>query len=426
MSPKSVWEDGRFKTEAAGLLLAVAMVLTLLLLRAAGTEDVQAFLAWAKLAQQHGLVNGYRVMVDRWPETYFGHHWELRGGEYPPLGFAWLYLVATLADIIGVSHLLMFKAAVLVFSFASTLMVGLYSRSLALAAAFQGATMLIATGLGYTDVVTAPFLIGTLWAVRVDRPVLGYILFVFGILIKWQLLLIAPFLLLHVLRVSDWSSVKRALTRPPFWQLASVTAGAILGIGAIFGDAPLQAFLCALRHPFLSGTALNVPWIATLFVRIVQSPDFSIGDELNYVELPMPMLLPFKLVFFGLLAWILRRFLRVERSFENCLLFSVLGVVTYGVWNSAVHENHWFVALVPAFLLAGTVSGTAARWVCLLIAAMLNVNLFVFYGVTGQEVISRSVGIDLSVVLALLYAAMWLSLLRYVWSVRQSCSAISR
>jgi len=256
--------------------------------------------------------------------------------------------------------------------------------------------------------------------------VLGYILFVIGVLIKWQLLLITPFLLPHVLRVSDWSSVKQALTRPSFWQLASVTVGAILGVGAIFGDAPLHAFLYALRHPFLSGTALNVPWIATLFVRIVQSPDFSIGDELNYVELPLPMLLPFKLVFFGLLAWILRRFLHVERSFDNCLLFSVLGVVTYGIWNSAVHENHWFVALVPAFLLAGTVSGAAARWVCLLIAAMLNVNLFVFYGVTGQEVISRSVGIDLSVVLALLYMAMWLSLLRCVWAVRQSCSVISR
>ena len=418
MSSGSAWEVGRFKTEAAGLLLAVAMVLTLLLVRSAGTEDVEAFLAWAKLAQQHGLVNGYRVMVDRWPETYLGHHWELRGGEYPPLGFAWFYLVVTLADIIGVSHLLMFKAAILVFSFASTLTVWLFSRSLPLAAAFQGATMLIATGLGYTDVVTAPFLIGALWAVREDRPVLGYVLFIIGVLIKWQLLLITPFLLLHVLQLTDWRSVGRALTQPRFWQLTGVTAGAILGIGAIFGDSPLVAFLYALRHPFLSGNALNLPWIATLFVRILHSPSFSLSDELTYVELSMPMLLPFKLVFFGLLAWILQQFLRVERSFANSLLFSVLGVVTYGVWNSAVHENHWFVALVPAFLLVGTVRDEATRWVCLVVAVMLNVNLFVFYGITGEEVISRSVGIDLSVVLALLYLAMWLSLVRYVWSIR--------
>ena len=71
---------------------------------------------------------------------------------------------------------------------------------------------------------------------------------------------------------------------------------------------------------------------------------------------------------------------------------------------------HWFYAVLPAFILAGHAKDCSARWVCLLAAVMLNVNLFVFYGITGHTVIARTVGIDLSVILALLYGAIWLVL----------------
>jgi hypothetical protein len=106
-------------------------------------------------------------------------------------------------------------------------------------------------------------------------------------------------------------------------------------------------------------------------------------------------------------------------------LFSVVGVVTYGVWNSAVHENHWFIALVPAFVLVGTTRDPAARWIAVLVAVMFNVNLFVFYGVTGQEVIARTVGIDLSVILALIYVAIWLLLFCHAWSVRPAKTPVA-
>ena len=411
-------EDAHFERHAAGLLLAVAIIITLLLVWAPGTGDVQVFLRWQALAQQYGVVDGYRAMVDRWPETVLQRHGEAGGGEYPPLGFTWLFAIAKLADVVGVSHFAMFKAAILVCSFTTTLMVWLFCRSLPLAAAYQGATILVTTGLGYMDTVAAPFLIGSLWAVGKERRVWGITLFIVGSLIKWQLLLLGPFLLLHVLEISHWRSARQALRRPLFWQLLAITAIALLLTGAIFGSSPLRAFLYALQHPFLSGDALNIPWIATLLFHLLSSPGFSIGDEVLHVYAPMSLLLPFKLVFFVLLICILLRYLRIERSFANLLLFSTLGVVTYGVWNSAVHENHWFVALIPAFLFAGMTGRSSARWMCLLVSVMLNANLFVFYGITGQQLIERNVGVDLSVVLATLYAAMWLIMMRYAWSVR--------
>jgi len=128
-------------------------------------------------------------------------------------------------------------------------------------------------------------------------------------------------------------------------------------------------------------------------------------------------LLPYKLVFFLLFVVILLRFIRAERTFANCLLFAALGVVTYGVWNFAVHENHWFIALVPAMMLAGYANDSASRWIAILIGVMFNVNLFVFYGITGEPVIGRTIGVDLSLVLALIFIAIWGLLCWHAWSV---------
>lgn len=408
--------ESRFEKSAASLVLAMVLVLSVMLLWAPGTSDVEMFLIWGSLGQQHGLVGGYQVMVDHWPDTVLGGDRLAGGGEYPPLGFAWLYVVCQLADLVGTSHFLMFKLGLLAFSFVSTGMLWLMFRSIALAAAFQGAIMLSAAGLGYTDVVPAPFIIGALWAFRDDRPVLGFVLLLTSVLLKWQPLIIAPFLLLYMLEISDLRSIATAACRPTTWLLGAVIGVIVLSVFVVFGAAPLSAFLWALRHPFLSANALNVAWLATFLGELLYSPQLAAGSDVAYVVLPPPYLLPFKLIFFILFAVVVLRFIRTERTFSNCLLFSILGVVTYGVWNSAVHENHWFIALVPAFILAGDARTPAARWIAVLVGVMFNVNLFVFYGITGQPVIARTVGIDLSVALSLVFVAIWFVLLRHAWS----------
>jgi hypothetical protein len=406
----------RFDEPAAILLLAITLVLTVLLIRAAGTSDVGMFLIWGSLGQQHGLVDGYKAMVDHWPDTVIGGNTAAGGGEYPPLGFAWLYLVCQLADLIAISHFLAFKIALLVFSFASTGMMWLLFRDVALAATFQAATML-SFSLGYMDVVPAPFLTGALWAIGNERPVLGFVLLLASILLKWQPLIIVPFLLIHMLRISDFRSLGRALVAPLAWQLLGVLLVTVACVWTVFGEQPLRAFLWALKHPFLSGNTLNIAWLATYVWQLLYTPGFAPGDQFSYVVLTPGELLPYKLVFFLFFIIIMLRFIRVERTFGNCLLFAALGVVTYGVWNSAVHENHWFIALVPAMMLAGYAKDSASRWIAILIAVMFNVNLFVFYGITGDPVIARTIGVDLTLVLALIFTAIWGLLFWYAWSV---------
>jgi hypothetical protein len=415
---KSAMDQGQLKHLAAALVLTITLVISTLLVRAAGAGDLFAFLRWGSLGQEYGLVQGYKVMVDRWPESILGGNWSAGGGDYPPLGFAWLYLLSNLADtVLGGHHYMALKTALLGFSFISTGMIWLVSGNVALAAAYQAATILSSTGLGYTDVVMAPFLIGALWAIQKGRPVLGFILFLISILFKWTPLVIAPFLLLHVLDISDFRSIGRALIKPLTWQLCAAFLIAVLCVGAIFGASPVQAFHLSLLQPYLSGNALNLPWAATFVARLLFYPDFGIGKELPIIVWPPAYLLPFRLIFFAFFGLIVLRFLRVERTFANCLLFSTVGALTYGVWNSAVHENHWFIALVPAFFLVIEANDSSARWISILVAVMLNVNLFIFYGIVGKEVISRVVGFDLSVILALLYGAIWFLVVSYAWSI---------
>jgi hypothetical protein len=63
---------------------------------------------------------------------------------------------------------------------------------------------------------------------------------------------------------------------------------------------------------------------------------------------------------------------------------------------------------------------TREHWaIVTVLAVMFNVNMFVFYGVTGTKLQSPVVGVDLSGVLAMLYAVAWLLLVMYAWEVTQ-------
>jgi len=417
MVSRSALDQSLFEKFSAALLLVITLLLAVLLVKAPGTSDLEMFLTWGTLAQDHGLVGGYEVMVDKWPETVLGGDRSAGGGEYPPLGFAWIYVVCELADVFGVPHFLAFKLALLASGYVSTGMMWCFSRSIAIAAVYQGAIVLSASGLGYTDVVAAPLLIGALWAIRDERPVFGSILFLVSVLLKWQALVIAPFLLIHMLRISDLPSTARLFFRPLTFQLVAVGVLAALCTGAIFGTYPPRAFLSALRHPYLSANTLNMPWVATFALRLLGSPDYAVWKEVTFLALPVPYLLPFKAIFFILFGFVLARYIHVAKTFSHCMFFCVLGVVTYGVWNSAVHENHWFIAMVPAFLLASESRAWPERWIVILVAVMFNVNLFVFYGITGREVVARTVGLDLSVPLALVFTTVWLLFLWHGLSI---------
>jgi hypothetical protein len=170
-----------------------------------------------------------------------------------------------------------------------------------------------------------------------------------------------------------------------------------------------------MNHPVLSGNALNLPWVAGFFYKLLFFPSFSRQDELMYSMLPSIYLMPVKVIFWIVFGAVFVRAVRSEKTFTNCLLFSIVGFMTYVIWSPGVHENHLFVPVILAYMLM-LHERTREHWaIVTILAVMSNVNMFVFYGVTGTELQSRVVGVDLSVILAILYAVAWLLLTVYAW-----------
>ena len=386
---------------------------SLILLPSPGTIDVDTFLHWGDEIHRSGFRAGYAAIVSRWEATFLGQDWGQRGGEYPPIGFALLGLNAAIADVLQVSHLLVFKTSLFVFALAATAAIWAVTRSLAVAAAFHAITMLATAGLGYTDMMTAPFIIAALAAARAERPIGAVLCFACAALVKWQVLLLAPFLAIHLLRIDSFASLLRLPRSPLAWRLVALVAAIAAVTTAIFGTTTWIAFQNATRHPFLSGNALNLPWLLTYPLRLLRDPSFHrFGDEMYFVFLPADELRPIRMVFGLILLVTLYTYMRAPKTYANMLFFMVLGVLTYGTWNTAVHENHWFVAVIPALLLAHETRMPRHQALAALVAAMLNINLFVFYGITGTALTSHVVGIDLTLVLAALFAGAWLVVFR--------------
>ncbi len=283
------------------------------------------------------------------------------------------------------------------------------------AAAFGAAALLNGPALGYLDIFFAPWLIAGFWALQSGRPLLGAALLLTAGLVKWQPMLDLPFVLIHLLEISGPESAVAAVRRGLFWRLAALGGAVALSLLAVFGFWPVQAFLYALNHPWFSGNALNLPWLEAFVLKVLFHPTFTFGTEMHPPAPPAIFQVPVKVVFWAVFGGILWRAARAEKSLGNCLLLSVLGAATYCTLNTGVHENHWFLPMLLAFSLVVLDPSGANRTIALLMAVLLNVNMFLFYGVTGEREASPVLGLDLSVPLAALYVLCWSALAFYAW-----------
>ena len=400
---------------AMGLvLLLLTVTLSLMMLRSPGTSDVSTVLNWADILYQNGLIRGYSEVIS-----------DLHT-EYPPISHTMLYIARALGDTVGLSPLGSFKVIILAFQLMSAGIILVLSGSYWVAAAFNASIFLSGVGLGYQDVWFAPPLILAFWAFRAGRDVLGTALFLIACLTKWQPLIVAPFIAVYLFDISNFRSCRDVLGRRLFWQLAILIAMTIALLLLIFGLSPVRSLWHGMNHPFWSGNALNLPWVGEFIYKLRFSSAFSRQDELPALMLPSIYLIPLKIGFWIVFIAIVIRAMRSKKTFKNCLLFSIIGFVTYTIWNSGVHENHLFVAVILAYMLM-LHERTREHWaIVTILAVMFNVNMFVFYGVTGTRLQSPVVGIDLSGVLAMLYVVVWLLLVVYVWGLKGESTNVEK
>jgi multisubunit Na+/H+ antiporter MnhF subunit len=181
-----------------------------------------------------------------------------------------------------------------------------------------------------------------------------------------------------------------------------------------------RAFAKSLGHRVLSGDTLNLPWLATwLYQGFNQGVAGLTGQVASIPSAPLWLRLPFKLVFGWQFLVLLYRYVNGQACAERTLAYSLVGFLAYVTLSSGVHENHWFL---PSFLAIALLQ-YGHRWLrpAAAVGIVANLNLLLFYGITGHGLeFTRVVGIDVTVGLAAAVVAVYFWMARVVRRMDQT------
>jgi hypothetical protein len=384
-------------------LLLLLVILSCLLVSSRGTLDVHTWERWTQDFMLHGPRAGYAISQT----------------DYPPLMAFVFYLFTRCLSTIGVGSFLAIKLAVLVFEFLAAAMIFCWTNSYRTCAFFLAAFFLDAVLLGYSDVILGFFLLATFFAALRNQLLLTSLASVIAIFIKWQALIVMPFLLVFVL--SRQESLWKIL-----WQGAIPALGLTTLIVVWFDPQRLWFTLhWAVHHAWLSANAENFPWLLTWAYRTFSPEIFGglIQGEITYIATnhPPPVFLLSRAVFLLCYVLALLAFLRSRQQPLQLLQYSLLGYLVYFVFNLGVHENHLFLAVILSILLAD--HDTRWRTLAVYLAIAFNLNLLFSYGLTGHASLPHVLfqTVDISIICALLNTAVCIALCDY-WIIKRSAA----
>ena len=352
------------------IVFLLMLLLSLVFLNSHGTSDMEIWLQWAENADNLGVVAGF----------------EANQADYPPITTAILLDVVRLGQVLELPALTAIKLSIILFLCLTSLVCWLWTKDVGVTLLMHLALLLNSAALAYVDIYFAPALVLALWALKQRKLLLFTLCFSVACLTKWQPLIIAPFILLYILDVKQWSDWKRIDVKNLALSVVLPAAALVGLILLIFGAGPVwEAFRASASHDYLSGNALNANWIYTHFIRLFSPEQFGglVNKQASYIvtDSTQIQLVP-RLIFILFYALTLAVFYRREKSFENTLLFSILGFLAYYTFNIGVHENHLFLVTILAVLLLWV---NKAHWPEVLVLILINnINLFTFYGINGE------------------------------------------
>jgi hypothetical protein len=388
------------------MLAALALLLAWLWLPAPGTTDVPIFLRWAAAAA---------ISARASFETFYTL-------GYPPLGFVFLSGAAWLGQALHTDLFTGYKLSLLLCLVLTSGLFWLWTRHFYLSLGLFLALLPNAMAYGYTDIYFATLFVGALWALYHNKLALFTLLYGGACLVKWQPLVLAPFVALYLLTPPPRADAQPQRARQQARRLGGrvLLPAALLALGtlAIFGKPVLAALATGLSNNFLSGQALNLNWIVTWGIRKLDPRWFGGLTDGLIVPIDTPdwhALLWSKVLFWLAFLPTVLAFGLSRKTYDDLILFGLGGYLTYFMLNTGVHENHLFLAVILAAVLAWRQSAhllTFATW-----ALVANVNMFIFYGADGSGLpFSRVVGLDLSLLVAAVAVALFAAYY-YEWIV---------
>jgi hypothetical protein len=382
-------------------LILLEMLFALVVLRSPGTTDASNFfLVWTERALKDGLIGSYGLITD----------------DYPPFSSVILVAAAKMGALFSVDVFLSFKLSLVAALLCTTICFWAWTLDAVLTGVLAFSLYFNGVALGYIDTYWAPAFILSLWALQKRKIALFSGLFALCSLIKWQPLIVGPFLVLHALSIPGESGRSARMLLKRWLELAAPAGAVVLGAGIVFGFRTMVASLDhALNQELLSGDALNFNWLLTWFFEAAH-PEWYGGMTNGIVKAIIidPSLgwaTGIKLIFVSFYLAALWRLFRSRASFAAAIECSLVGYLCYFTFNIGVHENHLFLATILAVMAAALLPGKA--WRATLIVAASNLNLIAFYGFTGSPLsFSPVVGIDVSI----LFSAVNVLLFLFLWS----------
>jgi hypothetical protein len=377
---------------ATWLVLVSTLAGYMLLINAPGTPDVPGFwMYWISLIRDHGLIRGYA----------------LAASDYLPGTFVALAAIRALADAIGLSTFIALKLGIILAAWTGALIYWAWSRNLQSTTALLLALVINSAAHAYLDAFYLPPLLLMFWSLHAGRWFAAGLCLGLALSIKWQPLLIAPFVLVYVFDRRSWQPLGRLLT--------GVALPLLLQI-AIVGVQPLTAsFIHATSHNALSFQGLNINWVW----QLVRYNTHGYTGAFFNVHAPRLLLRVMKGSFFAAYAatvaalW-LRTRRRSADAFADLLWCAFTGSFAYFALNIGVHENHLFVTMVLAFCLLAI--NTPRAWLaCLFCALSFNINLVLFYGLNGRTPVDVAIALPASIIVSLINTAVFGWCLFDVW-----------
>lgn len=205
------------------LLFLLVFLISLLFLNSHGTSDMEIWLQWADNAYILGVVAGF----------------EANQADYPPITTAILLVAVRLGQVLELPALTAIKLSIILFLCLTSLACWLWTRDVVVTLLMHLALLLNSAALAYVDIYFAPTLVLALWALKQRKLLLFTMFYSIACLTKWQPLIIAPFILLYILDVNQWSDWKRIDVKKLALRVI-LPAAVLLGLTLlIFGAGPV-------------------------------------------------------------------------------------------------------------------------------------------------------------------------------------------
>jgi hypothetical protein len=371
-----------FAWPGVGFLLLLNLIAVSLFF-SPGTGDVATWETWIREMSAFGLTGG------------FIHS----GTDYPPLSLIILTIVSRCADAFGTTVFVSLKCSLLIFLIATAGSFYWFSRNLILTAALEFSLILNSVGLGYLDIYFAPFLIAAFFCLQRSYFNAGVLLFAISCSIKWQPLLIAPFIFIYVMAAAGDGLAGRDKAFKRAMPFLVATLVVVLPLVMIFGPGAIINSLqrATTRHNFISGYAMNFGWLHTWALHLWAPEKYGSlqNGEIGLIQSRDALvLLPERFLFYLSYIAIVITFALQKKTFRKLVVYSMLGYLSYFLFNAGVHENHLFLVCCLAWILVFVDQDQLPRAINLSIAA--NANLFLFFGAFGQRLSPVIAGIDVT------------------------------